>query len=140
MISEYRHPKLANEDEFPIFKTLSSTNDLRTLVLIDSHFLPFILALDPEQNPSNLILCPGMEELALYIIHHWDNYLLKYLIAMAKNRASRGAKLSSITIAIRVLCGHPIEKDLSELRKYVTHVKYRKPDSPPPPWDRIPGE
>ena len=140
VISEYRNRKRAKDDGCPIFKTLSTTNDLRTFVLIDSHFLPLILAWDPEQNPLNLILCPSMEELVLYIVQHLDDLLLKCLTTMAKNRASRGAKLSSITIAIRVLCGHPVEKDLSKLRKYVTHVEYREPDSVPPPWDVIPGE
>ena len=138
VISEYHHPKLARDHSCPIFKTLSSMNDLRTFVLVCSDYLPFILALDPEQNPSNLILCPSMEELVLYIVWYSDNLHPKYLTTMAKNRASRGAKLSSIMITI--LGGYSIEKDLSKLREHVTHVEHRTIDSGPPPWDEIPGE
>jgi hypothetical protein len=78
-------------------ETLSSADHLRTLILTDPFHLPFIRALDPEQHPSNLVLCSQMQELVLY---PQDLSLLdvEHLIRMAKNRASRGATLSSITL------------------------------------------
>jgi hypothetical protein len=57
-------------------------NDLRALTLTQCHNLPFILTLNPRNNPSNLVICPKLEELVLY----------------AEERTSRGTKLPSITI------------------------------------------
>ena len=51
----------------------------------------------PQQNPSDLILCSNMEGFILY-----TNSLLPsdvdHLIKMAKNRASRGARLALVIV------------------------------------------
>ena len=131
----YSHPRPAKAEECPIFQTLYSTNDLRTLVVINCNNRPFTYALDPEQNPSDLILCSKMEELVLYI-KIWDVFDIRFLIKMAKNRASRGAKLSSITFVDRG--GHGLREEALKLGEHVTHVEYRVDDTLPA-WDDIPG-
>ena len=96
VISYYEHPRRVETQECPIFQTLSSTNNLRTLTLIERDIPPFILALDPNRNPSQLVLCPNLKELVIYI-ESLGQFNIKRLVNMAKNRALRGAKLSSVT-------------------------------------------
>jgi hypothetical protein len=119
----------------PIFQTLSSTNHLRTLILIDCFRLPFIHALDPQEHPSNLVLCPNLEELVLYLTYG-DYFQAKNIVDMARNRASRGAKLSSITLVdqgdIRP------NKEMFELKEHIVHVEFRFGDELPF-WDEITG-
>ena len=43
------------------------TGDLRTLLLNNRNNLPFILALNPEQNSQRLVLCPKLENLVIYL-------------------------------------------------------------------------
>jgi hypothetical protein len=122
----------------PTFRTLSSANNLRTLVLISCDIQRFTRALDPEQNPSNLVLCPDMEELVIYLRF---SFLLDFdrLISMAKSRASGGAMLSSVTFVDVNFIGEI--HDLSRLREHVTHVKWiQKCPSSQPTWDWVPGE
>ena len=135
-ISTYAHTRPAEVKECPIFQTLSTTDDLRTLVLIDCINLPFIFALDPENCPLNLVLCDKMEELVLYI-RSPDQLHVKHLISMTRNRASRGAKLSSITIVDK--SGRGRRGEASRLREHVTHVYYRIGEAPPA-WDDVPGD
>ena len=136
-ISGYGHSGPDNVEECPIFQTFSFTNHLRTLSLTNCDNLPFTRALDPEQNPSNLVLCLNMKELVLYV-QRWYLLDLEHLIKMAKNRALRGAKLSSITI---VGPSHLApETEVSKLQEYITHVEYRTDGFEPPAWDEIPGE
>ena len=134
-ISMYMHPTLAKAEESPVFQTLSSMNSLRALTLTKCDNLPFILALNPEENPSKLILCPNLEELILYV-ELQDQLHIKRLISMAKNRASGGAKLSSVMIVglDELTPGRKVFK----LGKYVTDVKCRVDDASPT-WDHIPG-
>jgi hypothetical protein len=133
-VSDYEHKIPGDIEECPVFKTLSSTNNLRTLTLNGCNQTPFIFALDPEQNPSNLVLCPNMEELVIYA-RYQDMLHVKELFSMAKNRASRGVKLSSITIS------HPHyrRREALKLREYVAHVEY-KPGSTLVTWDYVPDE
>ena len=135
-VSMFRHPNPAEAKNSPVFRTLSSTNGLRTLILTKCDNLPFILALDPEENPLKLVLCPDLGKLVLYVKSQDQSYI-EHLISMAKNRASRGAKLSSITIASlgELVSGW----NVIELRKHITDVKYRVGEAPPA-WDYIPGE
>lgn len=135
-ISKFGHPRPAEAEECPILQTLSSTHNLRTLILINCNHLPFVLALNPEQNPSNLVVCPNMQNLTLYI-QSLSPRVVDRLTRMAKNRASRGAKLSSITLVDFGSCGHMNE--VLELREHVTHVEYCIGDEPPA-WDDILGE
>ena len=114
----------------------SSANDLRTLILINYENLHFTHALDPEQNPSNLALCCNMEELVLYF-QYWTPHRVKPLIRMAENRASRGAKLSSITLVD--LHGDGLREGVLELEEHFAHVEYRVGGATPG-WDDVPGE
>ena len=134
-IFAYSHSRPAKAEECPIFQTLSSMNDLRTLVMIDCNNRPFTCALDPQKNPSSLILCSKMEELVLYI-KIWDVFDIRFLIKMAKNRASRGAKLSLIRFVDRR--GRGLREEALKLGEHVTHVEYRVDDTLPA-WDDIPG-
>ena len=135
-ISDYNHPRPNGVEECPVFQYLFSTNNLRTLILIDCSNLPFILALDPEQSRSGLVPRLNMEELVLYIKSR-AQFHAEDLISMAKNRASRGAKLSSIMfIDVGELAQ---KKKVLKLRKHVTRVEYRVDDALPP-WDDVPGE
>ena len=136
VISKYQYPRPVEAKECPIFPMLSSANNLRTLVLINCNNLPFVLALDPEQNPSNPVICPNMEELVFYIIS-WDQFSVKRVASMAKNRASRGAKLSSIVFSS--LGELAPRKEVSKLREHVTHVVCKFGDAVPA-WDDIPGK
>lgn len=135
-ISDYEHQRPAGAEQCPISQTLSFATNLRTLVITDCNNLPFILALDPQQNPSNIVLCPNLEGLVLYVVS-LDQLHVEHLISMAKNRASRGAKLSSITFID--LHGLVPEKEVLELGEYVTHVEYRGDDNDEQPyWYDIP--
>ena len=120
----------------PIFRILSSANHLRTLILTDCDHTPFISALDPAQNPSNLVPCPHLEEFVLSA-----EYLslsgVEHLIEMAKNRALRAAKLSSITFVN--LRGREQRDEAAKLRDHVIHVEYRTQGAGPA-WDYVPGE
>ena len=135
IISEYSHTNPANVDECPVFQALSSTNNLRTLTLIECKNQPFISALDPEKNASKSVLCPKLEEIILYA-GSW--YFIKTLISMAKGRASRGAKLSSIMLM--GLGSSAPGKGVSELRDHVMCVGYMDSDIEVPEWDYLSDE
>jgi hypothetical protein len=119
----------------PIFHTLSSTNHLRTLILIDCFYPPFVHALDPKQHPSNLVLCSKLEELVIYFAYG-DDLPAERVVSMARNRALRGAKLSSITL-VEQENDRP-DREIFELGKHVVHVEYRFTKKLPS-WDEIPG-
>ena len=118
----YRYSGPAKIEECPIFNTLASANDLRTLILIDSLHQPFVRALDPGKNGS-------VEELVLYI-EFPSLFHGKYLVNMAESRASRGANLQSITIVGRG--GLVPEGEVLKLREHVVHVKFGVCDALPP--------
>jgi hypothetical protein len=133
-ISQHTCLRPRNVEEYPIFQTLSSTTSLRTLILIDCENLPFILALDPEHNQPNLVLCPNMEELIFYF-NYWHKIPVEDILSMVKNRASSGAKLLSITL---VSYREKME-EVPELAEHVTYVEYRVRRGTPA-WDGVPGE
>ena len=133
-ISRYPHPNPANVDESPVFQALSSTNDLRTLVLSRCNIRPFIFALDPERNASKLMLCPNLKEIVLYTGSWGDP---EDLVSMVKTRALMGAKLSSIKlIALRAAAP---KTEALKLRDHVTQVEYGAKREPPE-WDHLPDE
>ena len=110
--------------------------NLRTLVLTKCHNLPFILALNPGETPSNLVICPKLKDLVLYT-KEWNGFHITEMLSMAEERASRDAKLSSVTI---VGLGELVPgKEAFKLRKYVGRVDYRVDDAPPD-WDGNPSE
>lgn len=133
-VTTYGDPYLEEEymDLPPPHSILHIMKDLRTL-FINRLGQPFILDLNPDQNPSKLALCPKLENLILCV---QDGFDIGELMKMAKKRASEGVKLRSITVI-------DVEKAVSErkvlkLKKYVTHVEY-KVGKRDPDWNRIPG-
>ena len=134
VVSKYEHPKKVKAEGPPIFRCLSSMNNLRILVLTKCDNLPFILALNPEENPSKLALCPNLEELVL-CIELQDKLHIEHLISMAKDRALGGTRLSSITIVGQDELA-PVSH-VFKLREHVTDVAYKVGDVPPA-WDPVP--
>jgi hypothetical protein len=121
-ISNWNHQKLDETERLKIHQTLSSANDLRTLVLINCHSRAFILALDPGKDTFDPVPCPGMEKIFFYVEYCFPSDI-EALINMLENRASRGVKLPSIML---VDLGDSWQREeLSRLREHVTHVEYR---------------
>ena len=115
------------------FRLLARTISLRTLTLTQCNNLPFILALDPDQNSSEQLLCPNLEKLVLYV-REQDSFNITELISMAKGRALKGARLRVMMI---VSLGEFVSgKEVFKLKAYVTHVEYRFEEKPPK-WDSI---
>ena len=119
------------------YQALLPANNLRTLALAECHNTPFIVALNPGCNASNIVVCPKLEEFILYIREQEDVDCVEELSEMVKERASRGAKLSTVVI----VCPRKITlaKKLFDLRKYVSRVEHRVEDEIPE-WDTITGE
>jgi len=135
-IDQYATPPPTRIETSPVYLTLLLMNNLRTLTLMDCLNPPFILALDPKRNPSGTVLCPKLEELILYIVDD-DAFPVSGLLEMAKQRASGGAKLSTITIVgWREFVP---AKEVLKLRDYVSWVEYRL-DDVVPEWSVIPTD
>ena len=115
---------------------LSRMGDLRTLTLIRCSNLAFVFSLNPNHNPLKITICPNLEELILYVKTR-NGFQIPELMRMAKERASRGAKLRSITI---VGLGDLLPgKEVFKLREHVTHVEYRVGENAPK-WDSVPDD
>ena len=121
---------LTETNGYPVFETLSLTENLRKLVVSNCNILPFIHSLDPARNSSESLLCPHLEEILVYIDLFREVH--SPITVMAKNRASRGAKLRSITI---VLMDLPKNRE-SRLEADATHVECRIGGALPP-WDEL---
>jgi hypothetical protein len=134
-VTHYITPAPPEIEKSPICQTLLLINSLRTLTLTDCLNLPFIFALNPNRIPSKVVVCPELEELVLYIKTR-DRLCIDELLEMVKERDSRGAKLSTITIA----CPQEFvpAREVDKLRGHVTSVEYRL-DDVMPRWDYIPG-
>ena len=80
-------------------------------------------------------MCPRLEDLTLYVEKR-DGFNIPELESMVKERASKGAKLRSITIVglDELVSG----KEVFRLREHVAHVEYRF-EAEPPKWDSVPG-
>ena len=101
----------------PPYRTLLPMKHLRTLSLYEfenSHI--FIDALHPGMSPSGLVVCPKLKK--LWIELHEETLDLKGFVGMAAARASRGAKLKSVTIRQNSY----VRTDVLELRKHVSRV------------------
>ena len=133
-IAEYDTSIYPNTDRPVAYQTFFAMKSLRTLTLTYCSNLPFISALDPNQNASNTVVCPKLEELVLFT---QEESCIEELLEMAKGRASRGAKLSLIAIT----CPQELAPagKISELRGYALHVEYRW-DRTEPEWSAVPGE
>lgn len=120
----------------PVYETFFFMSNLQTLTLTNCFNLPFILALNPKQTPSRTVTCPELEEIFLYV-EEKDWFCFSELLEMARERASRGAKLSVITIV------SPQEllpaKEVFKLRAHVSYVEYRLDDTMPG-WDTLPDD
>ena len=107
---------------------------LRTLTLTNCGNASFIFALDPSKNLSRTLLCPALEEFILYI-RRGEQFFLKELLAMTKERASEGAMLSTIrTISTEAFAS---TMEVLKLRDHVTRVEYGI-DYVFPVWDDDP--
>jgi hypothetical protein len=95
--------------------------NLRTLTLSRYCDLStFTNALDPNTNPSEPVVCPGLEELVLVPDKYMNTIDIKDVVGMAAARASRGARLRSV----RVISKRKVKKmDVLELEKHVLRVK-----------------
>jgi hypothetical protein len=97
-ITQYRTSPSSKIEKSPVYQTLLLMNTLHTLTLTDCLNLPFVSALNPSQIPSRAVVCIKLKELVLYI-RTKDRFCINELLEMTKERASRGAKISSIKIA-----------------------------------------
>jgi hypothetical protein len=134
-LGDYRPPEQADIRRWYIYRKLCRMGDLRTLMLAQCRNIPFINLLDPDKNPGKIMLCPKLEEIIIYIDHP-DELHIDKLMNMAERRASRGAKLSAITI-INTGALAPTKK-VFQLRKHVSRVEYKFDDALPE-WDAIPS-
>ena len=133
-ITKYRPPTKNEIDKSAPSYILLRMEDLRVLTLTQCNNQPFIVALDPDQNLSERVLCPKLEELVLYV-DELDLFDIKDLMSMVKARASGGMKLSSVTI---VGLGKFIRgEEVFKLEEYITRVDYRV-GAKPLRWDEIP--
>ena len=121
-------------EKSPTYQTLFLMKALRTLTLTDCFNAPFFSVLDPSQNRSRTLLCPVLEELILYIKKK-EQFCMKELLAMTKERSLKGVGLS--TIKIISLKEFVSSEDVFKLRGHVTRVKYRLDDIVPD-WDYDP--
>ena len=118
-----------------LYQTLHRMEDLRTLILIGYKDPPFIHTLNPDKNPSKIVLCPRLEEIVFYI-NRQDPLHVDELVDMAKERALRGAKLPAVTV-VSVDAVAP-KQDVFWLKKHVSRVEY-KFDGVDPAWDALPS-
>ena len=122
--------------ECAIHQALNSLKDLFSLTLIHCKNLTFILALTPSTNPSTIVLCPELKEITLYV-EELDDLHVGELLKMAEARASRGAKLSVMTIVSTVLA---LAEDVFQpFREHVSRVECKFDDTPPE-WDTLPAQ
>jgi len=120
MITEYNClSRSVLEDPYSV---LPRMKDLSTLTLIRCNSIEFIVALNPDRNPSKIVSHPKLKELTLYVESR-DRFYITPLMKMARERELRGAKLRLITI---VGLGELLPgKEVFKLRKHVEHVEYK---------------
>ena len=139
-ITQYDTSAHPETEESGDYQALLRMNNLRTLTLNDCIDPSFVFALNPNRNASSVIVCPGLEEIVLHIREQREVSIIDGLLEMAKERASRGAGLSTVVI----VCSReftqavPAEKVFG-LRKYVSRVEYRLDDESLG-WYTVPGE
>ena len=126
----------SNEEKSPLHQTLLIMNNLRTLVLNNCFNSPFVLALNPKEDPFGTVLCPKLEKLEVYVGED-DALDISELLEMARWRASEGVKLEHIVI-VSTEPFTPVSEVLG-LRRYVRHVEYKLDNNATPSWDHVPG-
>ena len=126
---------LQRVEESPTYETLLLMKVLRTLILTDCLNTSFVSALDPSKNPFGTLLCPELEELILYIKKK-EQFCMKELLAIMKERNLKGARLTTIKIiSVKEFVS---AEEVFELRDHVMRVKYRL-DNVVSAWDDDPG-
>jgi len=105
-----------------LHQALLPMKDLRTLTLSKCRSLGiFIHALQSTTNPSEVVVCPKLEELVLVLQPQRRMSDITSVIEMVEARASRGGKLRTF----RIVGGRDTaDVDVSELRKHVWNVEY----------------
>ena len=132
-VTKFKLPMAVVMEKSTPYIVLHRMKGLRTLTLIQCNNLPFIHALNPDKNPSKHRLCPELEQVVLYV-EEQTAFNIPELMCMAKERASAGKKLSSITI---VGLGDLMPgREVFKLREHVTSVDYKVEDKPPN-WDSV---
>ena len=111
-------------EENAAYQTLLLMNNIRTLTLTDCLDVSFILALNPSRNTSNTVVCPKLEEFILYTKAPLDESRTGKLLEMVKERALRGAKLS--TCVIDCPQGLDPADKVFDLGSYVSRVEHRQ--------------
>jgi hypothetical protein len=104
-----------------IYQTLVLMTNLRALKLFICFNLSFFIALNPKENASRALICPKLEELALY--SGKKGFCGRELFGMARERASSGAKLKTILIVGSEELMPA--KEVLKLRDQAEHVEYR---------------
>ena len=130
-IGTYAFTRPQRVEESITYQTLLLMRTLQTLTLTDCFNASFVSALDPSQNPSGTLLCPELKEVILYIKKK-EQFCIKELLAMAKERDSKGAKLSTIKIISTEAFVSATE--VLKLRDHIERVRYRL-DNIVPAWD-----
>ena len=135
VVREYHTSVHSKTETSCVCQTLLLMNDLRTLTLTNCTNNSFIFALNPK-NTAN-VACSKLEELILYLREQQEESCVDELLEMARERASRGAKLSAIVI----VCPRELipSESVFSLRSYVSRVEYTLDDRAPG-WDTLPGE
>ena len=127
-VTQYGASPHPETEKSPAYRTLLLMNALHTLALTDCLNLDFAFALDPNRTPYKAVVSPELEELVLYVKTE-ARLCVDELLEMVKERDSRGAKLSTITI----VC--PREsvpaKGVNKLMDHVALVEYRLEDIVP---------
>ena len=104
-----------------LYQALLPMNNLHTLMLSQCrHLYIFIHALDPSMSPSEVVVCPKLEELILMFRTDEEILDITSVVGMAAARASRGAKLRTIRIVDEL---GEVDLDVLELRKHVWNVE-----------------
>jgi len=132
---DYRPGGFVQMEMWCLYKVIRPMEDLRTLTLTRCSNINFILILNPEKTPSNIVVCPKLEEIAFYI-EHPDQLCIEELLSMVEERASRGAKLLAITIVSAGTLA--LMKEVFQLRRHVSRVECKFDDGPPA-WDALPA-
>lgn len=119
---------------------LSIMDDLCTLYLSRRDNLPFILALTPDQNSQEPVLCPKLKNLILYHKDDLKSFHINTMMIMTAKRASKGVRLRSILVISPEGC--VLEETVFKLREYVSHIEYKRVEGGyedyHPTWDSIP--
>jgi len=104
-------------------RALLPMKDLRVLVLCECDYpYVFIHALHPSMSPSEVLVCPDLEELVIVLRNDGEAFDMEDAIGMAEARASRGKKLKSVRVVHRG--DEPDPQDVLELTKHVRHVEH----------------